>query len=37
MLYEVRGIGKTGGEEKARRRELLSLYRWTACANGLAY
>ncbi|KAJ5160367.1 uncharacterized protein N7482_007371 [Penicillium canariense] len=38
MLYDAQQAGPhTWDEHKARRRELLSLYRWTPLAHGLAY
>jgi signal transduction protein with GAF and PtsI domain len=38
MLYDVQDMNQRfGSGQKARRRELLSLYRWTPGSNGLAY
>ncbi|KAJ5107468.1 hypothetical protein N7456_004143 [Penicillium angulare] len=38
MLYDAQQAGPHAWDEhKARRRELLSLYRWTPLAHGLAY
>jgi hypothetical protein len=38
MLYDAQQAGPHSWDEhKARRRELLSLYRWTPLAHGLAY
>ncbi|KAJ5637531.1 hypothetical protein N7490_007410 [Penicillium lividum] len=38
MLYDAQQLGPHSWDEhKARRRELLSLYRWTPLAHGLAY
>ncbi|KAJ5379183.1 hypothetical protein N7509_012302, partial [Penicillium cosmopolitanum] len=38
MLYDAQQVGPHSWDEhKARRRELLSLYRWTPTAHGLAY
>lgn len=38
MLYDAQQAGpRSWDDHKARRRELLSLYRWTPLAHGLAY
>jgi hypothetical protein len=38
MLYDAQQAGPHSWDEhKARRRELLSLYRWTPLAQGLTY